>query len=204
MIARLDAFQAAVLFIGEIIFAFLALSRLGYFENRKRRMFAGRNLSATEGYPQAPIIINRTLHYLLVAIADVFMILLAEIVFLQIKDDNSVVFLEFESLLFPSLLLVVFWVSILALNKLYDISWDTSYTERIFRIAKVTFIGVVIIFLLLIDRNMSVFDRMTNFLLYWITLVFLLSFGRVAINMLERRLRILEYAGKKLHHHWQR
>jgi UDP-GlcNAc:undecaprenyl-phosphate GlcNAc-1-phosphate transferase len=196
MIARLDAFQAAVLFIGEIIFAFLALSRLGYFENRKRRMFAGRNLSATEGYPQAPIIINRTLHYLLVAIADVFMILLAEIVFLQIKDDNSIVFLEFESLLFPSLLLVVFWVSILALNKLYDISWDTSYTERIFRIAKVTFIGVVIIFLLLIDRNMSVFDRMTNFLLYWITLVFLLSFGRVAINMLERRLRILEYAGK--------
>lgn len=194
-------FEIAIWFLVEFVLVFALVNRLGYLELRHKKFLPKWKFKEIKKYDNAPIIFRKIFHKILLLFTDTLAINFALWFYIEYKlvgAPASTVPGDFSMPVvgdFSSILLTFFWVALLFLNNLYDLTWDTPRVDRLFSLAKVTLFGVLAFSLLVLD--ISIFDstRLINIGFYW----FMLTFSLIALRFLliasERKFRILEYAG---------
>ncbi|NLA21800.1 MAG: sugar transferase, partial [Candidatus Marinimicrobia bacterium] len=88
---------------------------------------------------------------------------------------------------------VIYWTSLLGLNNLYRIEWDTSRVDEIFTVFKIIFFGTIVLFFLSFEFKIPFLPSRRILVTYGILLVIGISVGRLALITILKKYNLLEF-----------
>ncbi len=101
---------------------------------------------------------------------------------------NNTIQLVWSDMQFPSALLSIFWITLFMLNGLYKIKRTISRSDELINITKYIFIGTFLIYLLTVDLDNPVTFGKSILIIYALSLLFSISFGRIVIRSIHLNL----------------
>jgi len=194
-----------ILFAGAI-FVGLVIRRLGYFEIEKNLIVVPNgtnNNSKTNGFSNGhseprfiPFDTSQFMQSFIFFLSDVLFIVGS---FLAVYYWQIVPNLLPEQLLTPYNLIlwiawsVIYWTSLLGLNNLYRIEWDTSRVDEIFTVFKIIFFGTIVLFFLSFEFKIPFLPSRRILVTYGIFLVTGISVGRLVLITILKKYNLLEF-----------
>jgi exopolysaccharide biosynthesis polyprenyl glycosylphosphotransferase len=194
-----------ILFAGAI-FVGLVIRRLGYFEIEKNLIVVPNgtnNNSKTNGFSNGhseprfiPFDTSQFIQSFIFFLSDVLFIVGS---FLAVYYWQIVPNLLPEQLLTPYNLIlwiawsVIYWTSLLGLNNLYRIEWDTSRVDEIFTVFKIIFFGTIVLFFLSFEFKIPFLPSRRILVTYGIFLVTGISVGRLVLITILKKYNLLEF-----------
>ncbi len=88
---------------------------------------------------------------------------------------------------------IIYWTSLLGLNDLYHIEWDTSRIDEIFTVLKIVMFGIIVLIFLSFEIKFPFLVSRKIFILYGFLLVAGLSLGRLLLITFLKEKEILEF-----------
>jgi len=88
---------------------------------------------------------------------------------------------------------IIYWTSLLGLNDLYHVEWDTSRIDEMFTVFKIVVFGIVVLFFLSFEVKFPFLASRKIFLLYGFLLIAGLSLGRLLLITFLKGKEILEF-----------
>ncbi|OPX35248.1 hypothetical protein B1H10_01685 [candidate division KSB1 bacterium 4484_188] len=194
-----------ILFIIALLLSVYWAWRLGYVETR----FSHQNLiyqveKAGKIHRRAPLHVNRIWHILLLLLSDVVTINMGLYFTYWLKFKSGLITPSayrlasdyFSTPVF--LLLLIGWLFLFFVNNLYQMSWDISRFDKVWRVSKVITFGSLFLGLLTIDfKQIMNPAQLYSLLFYWVSLIFFVNLGRLLIIDFEKRFHLFEYSPKK-------
>ncbi len=196
---------ALLIFFITIFFALFWIWRLGYIETR----FSMQNLAYQfqKSIPikkRALIYPNRIWHKLLLLLSDVITINAALYLTYWFKFNSGIISSGvhrppsdyFNTPVF--LFLTMGWIFLFWVNNLYHMEWDVSRFDKVWRVSRVSFFGILVLGILTSDTT-QLFSRshLITLCYYGFLVTMLVNLGRLLIIEIEKRLQIFEYSPKK-------
>jgi len=193
-----------VLFIIAFLFALYWVWRLGYVETRfshQKSMYQSDRMLQVQS--RAPLHLNRIWHKILLLFSDLIMLNVALYFTYWLKFNSGIFQPEiyrpasdyFSTPVF--LLLTLGWILLFWINNLYDMPWDVSRFDKVWRVSKVITFGILILGIVTADvQEMMNRTQMMSLFCYWASLVGFVNLGRLAIIEMEKRWKIFEYSPK--------
>ncbi|MBD3225861.1 MAG: hypothetical protein GF313_14125 [Caldithrix sp.] len=205
LMAIQSPFYGVLLLILVLILSFFGLKRMGYLEAKRTRTIYGDEMIIEVQEGIAPLSIKRMWHKIILAVSDIICInaALVFIWWLRFKSEYlpSERIVAFDDLLFTPvpLILSLFWVGLFVMHNLYAMRWDVSRFDQVRRVVKVIVLGVLILFIFtqILQPGQVFSEGRINLLLYGVSMIVLVSFGRLLVIMIEKWFAILEYAPHK-------
>jgi exopolysaccharide biosynthesis polyprenyl glycosylphosphotransferase len=134
----------------------------------------------------------RWLERILLICSDLISINLSFIVIFLLRFEsgmyNNTIQLVWSDMQFPSAVLSIFWITLFMLNGLYKIKRTISRSDELINITKFVFIGTFLIYLLTVDLDNPVTFGKSILIVYALTLILFLSFGRMLIHSIHLHL----------------
>jgi len=198
-----------ILFAGIILIGIM-IRRLGYFEIEKNLIVVvpngtnngnGKNNGSANGNGHTE---QRFIPFDTSQFVQSFVFFLTDIVFI-VSSFLAVYYLQITKWLLPEQVLtsynlvlwvtwsVIYWTSLLGLNNLYRIDWDTSRIDEIFTVFKIIFFGTIFLFFLSFEFKIPFLLSRRAFLPYGILLVTGLSAGRLLLITIFKNYNLLEF-----------
>jgi len=137
---------------------------------------------------------SKQLEKILILLTDLFTINLAWSVFFYVRVESGLFKLFTEPIFFLSMTTVyIYWVITFTFVGMYRTWFASSRFDEMLTLFKATFVGIFILFfLILYDDSMNGVASTNRFLIliYWMLLLFFIGNGRLFIRSIQRRLLI--------------
>ena len=137
---------------------------------------------------------SKQLEKILILLTDLFTINLAWAVFFYIRVESGLFKLFTEPIFFLSMATVyIYWVITFTFVGMYRTWFASSRFDEMLTLFKATFVGIFILFfLILYDDSVNGVASTNRFLIliYWMLLLFFIGNGRLFIRSIQRRLLI--------------
>ncbi len=192
-----------ILFIGAIFYIML-IRELGYIELDRNLITIGGIKKIRKGHLDytkfnktkidLPYNKDRFFQTLIFFLSDIIFSLLAfGITVHYFKEIPSIHAFFTNRLILVPVWLTIFWTTLLKLNDLYDIEWDTSRIDEILSVTKIVILGLLAIFFIGYKFDISIAHSRDFLLNYGTMLIILLNFGRIFIISLLKKYKLFEF-----------
>jgi len=193
-----------ILFAGAI-FVGLVIRRLGYFEIEKNLIVVpgstnnGKTNGISNGHTEPSFIPFDTSQFV-----QSFIFFLSDVLFI-VGSFLAVYYWQIVPNLLPEQMLttynlvlwiawsIIYWISLLGLNNLYRIEWDTSRVDEIFTVFKIVFFGTIILFFLSFEVKIPFLPSRRMLITYGILLVTGISVGRILLITIMKKYDLLDF-----------
>ena len=192
-----------LLLVGFFSFILFAIIRMGYFNLFHQTIIVfphKKQNSLDSDETPVPVNLKHLWHKILILSSDIILINISLILTYQWKISNfSFDKVHNIDLAFPVFLLMTFaWIVLFFLNNLYDMPWDFSLFFKLVKTTRIIWFGIVIIGFITFDVNSGLTtSQIKSLFVYGFILTVLVNLGRLMINLIEQKLKILEYSYKK-------
>jgi len=189
-----------VLLLVCLIFSALGLKRLGYLEAKRFRTHYGDSGPMRVEKELAPLSLKRFLHRMLLLLSDILMLNASLIGYLLLRNelglasDQSVWTMNDMLQPTPLLFITLGWLFLFILNDLYSMRWDISRFDKVRRISKTIFFGILLLFVITLDTSAIWSQGRIGLLLYAGLLIVMVNAGRMIVIAIEKKWGLLEYA----------
>lgn len=204
----LDNRAIMTILIGGAILVGIMIRRLGYFEIEKNLIVVPNgenngngktNGNNGNGHSEQNFIPFDTSQFV-----QSFIFFISDLIFI-VGSFLAIYFLQVTRWLLPEQILtpynlvlwiswsVIYWTSLLGLNNLYRIEWDTSRIDEIFTVFKIVFFGTLFLFFLSFEFKIPFLPSRRAFLPYGILLVTGLSVGRLFLITILKKYNLLDF-----------
>jgi len=200
ILATESTIYGSVLVMLVFVIVLFGLIRLGYLEAKKNKQYLGDGALISVRRALAPISMRRFWHKLLLITGDIVAINVALLLTFWLRFISGIIH---ETTTLPPdyyfapgvfMILTIYFVILFGLNGLYNISWDISRFEIVFRDLKAIFFGVLIVFIVTIEPGRWFAPSRLVLVFYMLILMFVVILIRLTIIQIEKKFSILEYA----------